>query len=278
MQMQTKKAGETLIILNRLVSESCTGEVIFQSDDCSGKVYLYQGLVVWAFASGQKESFQSILLNEGRVSKESLVTGIQKSREQGKRNLDDILTDIGMEDEDLRREVISRHTRSALQQIRSWTRSDITVKEVDGAIDAAVKGFALGELIEEEDPVDLGALLENIRNDLSGFLATMVVDAKTGMPIATLSDADDIPIEIVSAFYRDVVKSAHEALINLGKAESSDNPIEEILLTGRTEHVLLRVLRGGEQVLYLLVDADANPGMAFIVIRRYLEKLEQSLS
>jgi predicted regulator of Ras-like GTPase activity (Roadblock/LC7/MglB family) len=62
----------------------------------------------------------------------------------------------------------------------------------------------------------------------------------------------------------------------MGKSDGC--PMEEVLITSKDDFVVLRTLNEGEQLLYLLIDRDSNPGMARVVVKRYLEQLEGFLS
>jgi predicted regulator of Ras-like GTPase activity (Roadblock/LC7/MglB family) len=313
MQQEPTTPSDTISYLSNLASEALTGEVLFQNDQQSAKVYLNDGLIVWAFASGQKESFQSILIKENLITKEALLEGIRAAREKGKRSLNDILSVLGVSDGDRRNTIIERHTRAALQEIKAWgacvaqfspqvstngagggglglekllpkeaeeTRAqevkNVSAPSATSLNEESPRKVSYGDESEVSSASNINELLDSFRMEVPHFIAAMIIDSTTGMPIATLSDVSELDFEAVSAFYRDLNKSAIDALRAMGKSDGC--PMEEVLITSKDDFVVLRTLNEGEQLLYLLIDRDSNPGMARVVVKRYLEQLEGFLS
>lgn len=302
MKQFLNNADEITSLLHSLAQENKTGEVLFQSNDESAKVYLHQGDVVWAFASGQRESFQSILLRENKFSKDKLLEGIKESRRSGKKNLDDILHLLGITDVEERRSIVERHTKAALDVILNIRQCAVQFHPHSAGATENVQGLSLGRLLGVKPtpplvPVvkvapeqngknykaelaaaavnDIPEILERLRFEIPSFLAAMVVEGRTSMPIAALSDAPGLDLEMVSAFYRDLIRSAQDALKAMGK--ESDSPLDEVLISSKEEYVLLKTLCEGSHFLYVLIDQDANPGMAKVVVRRYIEQLHSFL-
>jgi predicted regulator of Ras-like GTPase activity (Roadblock/LC7/MglB family) len=300
---------EIIAVLKTLALEQRTGEVLFQSNEESAKVYLHHGQVVWAFATGQRESFQSILLKENKLAKEKLLEGIKESRRSGKKNLDDILALLGITEPAERRNIVERHTRAAIDVILHLNQCAVQFNPHPVATEETVQGLNLDGLLAnvnfhhkpadadspaafkrgsetsrhqyktELAPVavnDIPEILERLRFEIPNFLAAMIVEGRTSMPIATLSDAPGLDLEVVSAFYRDLIHSAQEALKAMGKEPAS--PLEEVLISSKDDYVLLRTLCNGSHFLYLLIDQDSNPGMAKVVVRRYLDQLHSFLN
>ncbi len=296
--------------LRSMTQEQRTGEVLFQSTDESAKVYLHLGLIVWAFATGQRESFQSILLRENRLTKEKLLDGIKESRRTGKKNLDDILFLLGVVDAEDRRSIVFRHTRAALDVILNIRQCAVQFNFHPPSPDETIQAMTIDDLLAKPEapaaptPVpaaapaapakrggepaknykadlaaeavkDIPEILERLRFEIPNFLAAMVVEGKTSMPIATLSDAPGLDLEVVSAFYRDLIRSAQEALKAMGKV--TDSALDEVLISSKEDYVLLKTLCEGSHFLYVLIDQESNPGMAKVVVRRYLEQLHTFL-
>ncbi|MFN8391048.1 MAG: hypothetical protein U0136_12230 [Bdellovibrionota bacterium] len=310
MKQFLNRPEEIVAVLRSLAAEQRTGEVLFQANEESGKVYLHNGLVVWAFATGQRESFQSILLKENKLPKEALLEGIKESRRTGKKNLDDILTLLGINNPAERRSIVERHTRAALEVILGLNQCAIQFNAHQLSAGENVQGLSLDKVLPGsqagaktmilENPAkkpteaataakhnykselaaaavsDIPEILERLRFEIPNFLAAMIVEGKTSMPIAALSDAPGLDLEVVSAFYRDLIHSAEQALKAMGKELNC--PLEEVLISSKDDYVLLRTLSNGSHFLYLLIDQDSNPGMAKVVVRRYLEQLDSFLS
>ena len=283
-----------------------SGEVIVQNGASSAKIYLSGGLIVWAFASNQKESFQSILLKEKGYSKEKLIESINQSRKVGKKHLDDILLALKIDDLNKRREIIERHTRAALQTIAEWSSqgseggssvAQLNIKS--GTEDTPEIRFTAEELLWPEPRIaikrstasqqpkaealpakDVPEILERLRAEVPNFIAAVVIDGKTGMPIASIAESaenEELDSETVSAFYRNLHQAAIEAAQGLPKVTGEAAELEEIMLTSNHHFVLVRVLDGGKQLLFLLLDQNSNPGMARVVLKRYLERLSELL-
>lgn len=326
MQLSLKHPAEIMSFLTALTGDRQTGEVLLQSSEQSAKVYLNDGLVLWAFATGQEESFQSILIRENHLTKEELLEGIKGAREKGKKNLDEILVALGVDNSLARSSIIERHTRSALLALRSWTQCQAQFNSVSAPAVTDVQGLELQSLLGEEAPPAaeghrdaaagtghsdeetqiLGAaeeefdergprpsygadirptvevhtipeILAQFRLEIPDFLAAMVIDGETGMPIASLSDIEELDLEVVSAFFRNISKSAFDALLAMGKSVDMGCPLEEIMITSEDEFALMRVLKNGDHFLYVAIEKNSNPGMARVAIRRYLEQINELL-
>lgn len=279
-EQTVRSKSDILTYIKSLTSIEQSGEVLVHNQHTSGKVYLRDGHIAWAFAAGQRESFQSILIGENEVSREQLVDGIQQSREAGKRDLDDILAFLGIKDEAKRLLIIQRHTKAALEAMSTWDNCTIRINSDKTSPDHIPESTSTTE--NQKVFSTLESVLAKFQEEIPGFLAAVVVDGQTGMPIQSLINAakveSEIELETVSAYYLNVIRSAHDALIALGKSAPESNPIQEIIITSKKEYVVLRVLREGAQMFYLLQDHDGNPGTSLIVIRRYLKALTQVLS
>lgn len=326
-QQHLNDSRELLAFLHTLLRDRTSGEVVLSNGEQHGKIYMREGLIVWAFATGQRESFQSILLKENRVPKERLLDEIKETRRAGKKNLDDILQALGVVDLTLRQNIIERQTKAALDAIRSWgecvaqtasaTVADAAQKNGDnGGAAGNVDGFTLDRLIpnlREQGKLDtakfrrpsskkhgeahesaadlppppppqpvapvhnLRELFDRFRLEIAGFVAAIVIEGKTGMPIEAVTDVRTVDPEVGSAFFRDLSRSAVEALKALGVDNATGTPLEEILITSFQNFVLIRSVSNGEHLLSIIMDRDSNPGMARVVVRRYLEQLNSFL-
>ncbi len=300
MKQLLPSAGDVIGFLSALTNEGRTGEVLLQSGEESAKVYLNNGRVVWAFATGQVESFQSILIRENLLSKERLLEGIKESRRTGKKNLEDILAVLGIQDEAERRSIVERHTKAAFQVILTFHNCSAQFNALGSSGDGS-QGIPLERLTSVTplvrhaqesaaprasykpdltvQPVrDINEALERFRLEIPHFLAAVVVDGKSSMPIAAVSDAPELDTEVVSAYYQELMRAADNALKALGRGSEGDSALSEIFITSKDDFVLLRSMKGGSHFLYLLLEGAANPGMAKLTVRRYLEALEGFLS
>ena len=305
MQLLLKHPAEIVSFLTALTHDQQTGEVLLQSANQSAKVYLNEGKVVWAFATGQKESFQSILVKENLLSKDKLLEGIKGAREQGKKSLDEILLALGLSDNDQRQDIIERHTKAALQALQDWencqAQFNSTVVDEKARATALSLDSLLNDLsssssrngntksksnpssrpsygqaeVKTEPVTNIQEALERFRLEIPSFVAAMIIDGETGMQIASVSDIEELDLEVTSAFFRNLSASAIEALQAMGKPGGC--PLEEVLITSVDEYMLLKTLKDGAHFLYVSVEKTSNPAMARVVIKRYSEDLDRLL-
>ena len=293
--------------LDRLTAEKYSGEASFTNGEMSAKLYYNQGKTIWGIAAGQRENFQTILIKEHHIPREQIMAGIRESRKAGKKHLDEILLDLGIKDPLARSSIISRQTFLAIEALLSWPQCRAVVSGRDGSSPQPqeplretaprVEPHAPGALAQSpitrptERPSNLPPptaqlaaelktplqVLERLRQEIPLFIAAMVVDNSTGMPILTLTDLQDLDVEATSAYYRDLLKAAAEALVVIS-ARHASQPVEEVLITSSENYILLRSLKNGDQILFVLIDKESNPGMARIVMKRYIDFLGKLLT
>ncbi|RTQ45889.1 hypothetical protein EJV47_23965 [Hymenobacter gummosus] len=108
-------------------------------------------------------------------------------------------------------------------------------------------------------------VLHRVLAGLPELLAAAVVRIDTGQVLASYTTARELNPEKVAAFNAEVVKQQRQALAAL---RQSDEALEDILITLRTQLHLLRVLADGRHLLYVAADCrDTNLGMAREVLR-----------
>ncbi len=289
---------EIFLFIKKLCENKSSGELALYNGETSSKVYFADGRISWAFASGQAKSFQSILLREKLATKEMLLQGIRLSKEQGMSSLDHILIEIGIENENLRYDIIEKHTASALQTIATSKRAvgkfiskaqetpientiefDTLISDIDEFLKNIKKPKSIPIKKEAPKVKDLPDILEKLREELQYFLGAMIIDSKTGMPVISINDIDELDVEVVSAFYRDVLKSSEEASNTLSSfyGEVKEKQVEEILITTENDYVILQTLQSGNYILYVLLDKTSNPGMARVILRRYIDSINSFL-
>ena len=195
--------------------------------------------------------------------------------------------------------MVARHVVAAVEAVLSLDEPHVTFKNMapipnmSGSQGVPVAEVMASVQLPQKKPVrqkpnyqtelaaaavhDIPEILERLRFEIPSFLAAMVVESKTSLPVATLSDAPGLDIEIAGAFYRDLIRSAEDAMKALGKAKNEKAPLEEVVISSNDDYVILRTLKDGEHFLYLLLDQDSNPGMAKVAVRRYFEQLNALL-
>ena len=298
--MSTSLSGAQAILayLNKLTAEQQTGEVLIRSRALSAKVYLDQGLIVWAFAAGQRETFQTILISENKLSREAVLEGIQEARKNGKKSLDEILVALGVAEENARVKIITAHTKSAVRTICSWTTAEAEFVAYKKVAPSGVRGLTLAALLAQNSKSPSGAqkevapagvphaavqqnfdsledVLRAVRQETPQFTAAALIEQRTAAPVAFISDQPALDLDSISAFFRDVHKSAADALSAIDSGQAAQ--CREVLINSDKQCILLQPLLSGSYLLCLLLAEEANPAKARIAVRRHLDALVRFL-
>ncbi|MCP2028101.1 hypothetical protein L1276_003269 [Flavobacterium sp. HSC-32F16] len=112
--------------------------------------------------------------------------------------------------------------------------------------------------------------LQNFQNDLrenvSGFIAVSVTEVETGMSYCSLSVNPDFDPELASAYNLEVVK----AKLNAIKALGLEQKINDILITLTDQIHIIDVSEDGQYFIYLAVDAKkANLGLTRATLAKF---------
>ena len=108
--------------------------------------------------------------------------------------------------------------------------------------------------------------------NLQGFIAACLVDAESGLMLASETSGAKFDIEAAGAANTEVVRAKNEALASLGL----DDQIEDIMIGLSTQLHLIRPLSANNMVfIYLALDrAKANLGMARLTLKNIEGKLK----
>lgn len=120
--------------------------------------------------------------------------------------------------------------------------------------------------------------LQNFQNDLkeniSGFIAVSVTEIETGMSYSSLSVDSSFDPELASAYNLEVVK----AKINAIKALGLNQKINDILITLTDQLHIIDVSEDGKYFIYLAVDAKkANLGLTRAVLSKFKKDIISKL-
>lgn len=112
--------------------------------------------------------------------------------------------------------------------------------------------------------------LQNFQNDLkenvSGFIAVSVTEVETGMSYCSLSVNPDFDPELASAYNLEVVK----AKLNAIKALGLNQKIDDILITLTDQIHIIDVSEDGNYFIYLAVDSKkANLGLTRATLSKF---------
>ncbi len=120
----------------------------------------------------------------------------------------------------------------------------------------------------------LNTFTNDLKTNLTGFIAVAVTEVKTGMSYASLSNNPDFDPELASAYNLEVVKAKLTAI----KALKLDEKINDILITLTNQIHIISLSENGEYFIYLAVDSSkANLGMTRATLNKYSKELESKM-
>ncbi|KQQ62667.1 hypothetical protein [Microbacterium sp. Leaf320] len=100
---------------------------------------------------------------------------------------------------------------------------------------------------------ELNALIQQIADDINGFIGASVVDVESGLPLATKSVRPDFDLDVASAYNSEMVKNKRKTIeaLRLGAT------LEDMLLTLDTQLHLLKMV-DADTFLYLAADRQVT--------------------
>ena len=117
-----------------------------------------------------------------------------------------------------------------------------------------------------------GMVVQQILNDLPTLIAVAVVDATSGMALASHSNSSSLNPETAAAYNAEVVKQKQKAMAAL---KLKNEVIEDILITLTSQSHLIRLIEGGKKFIYLAINPrDTNLAIARDVLRSASELMD----
>jgi hypothetical protein len=110
-----------------------------------------------------------------------------------------------------------------------------------------------------------------IENDVTGVIATAVVDLESGMTLAAKSNRPEFDLAVASAYNSELVKQKMKIM----RALNLKSALEDMLLTLTDQFHLIRFLPGGTSFLYLAADRS---GTNLAILRNSVTKHLAALS
>jgi len=110
-----------------------------------------------------------------------------------------------------------------------------------------------------------------IESDVTGVIATAVVDLESGMTLAAKSNRPDFDLAVASAYNSELVKQKMKIM----RALNLKSALEDMLLTLTDQFHLIKFLPGGTSFLYLAADRS---GTNLAILRNSVGKHVASLS
>lgn len=97
----------------------------------------------------------------------------------------------------------------------------------------------------------LNNFLNNIAEDLNGFIGASVVNLDTGMSLASISRSHDFDLDIAAAYNSEMVKAKFKTMNALGL----EGGLEDMLITLQNQLHLIRML-DNNLFVYVAVSSD----------------------
>lgn len=99
----------------------------------------------------------------------------------------------------------------------------------------------------------LNQLLNQVAEDVNGFVGASIVDLESGMPLASKTTRPDFDLEVASAYNSEMVKGKQKTIEALGL----DAKLEDMLLTLDTQLHLIKMITP-ETFMYLAADRSST--------------------
>jgi hypothetical protein len=97
-------------------------------------------------------------------------------------------------------------------------------------------------------------IFARIEGDVSGVIATAVVDLESGMTLAAKSNRPEFDLAVASAYNSELVKQKMKIM----RALNLKSSLEDMLLTLTDQFHLIKFLPGGTSFLYLAADRSGT--------------------
>jgi hypothetical protein len=117
-----------------------------------------------------------------------------------------------------------------------------------------------------------GQCVQNIINSLPNLMAVAVVDATSGMALASHSNSPTLNPETAAAYNTEVIKQKQKAMAAL---KLQGERIDDILITLSNQIHLINLSEDGKKFIYLVVNSrETNLAIARDVCRQEAELLK----
>ncbi|AIG29492.1 hypothetical protein IA01_02965 [Flavobacterium psychrophilum] len=115
---------------------------------------------------------------------------------------------------------------------------------------------------------------EDLKKNVSGYIAVAVTEIKSGISYYTDSIVSDFDPELAAAFNLEVVKAKLNAISALGLKQN----IDDIMINLSSQIHIIDVSENNEYFIYLAVDSTrANLGMTKALLNKYKKEISGKL-
>ena len=120
----------------------------------------------------------------------------------------------------------------------------------------------------------LTTFMDDLKTNVSGFIAVSITEIKTGMSYCSLSMDPSFDPELASAYNLEVIKAKFAAI----KALNLKQKIDDILITLTTQLHIIDISDNEQYFVYLAVDSSkANLGMTRAILKKYSKDIASRL-
>ena len=117
----------------------------------------------------------------------------------------------------------------------------------------------------------LDTFMNDLKDNVSGFIAVSITATETGMPYASLSSDPNFNVELAGSYNLEVVKAKQSIIKSLDLKEK----IQDIMLTLTNQIHLISISENGEYFVYLAVDSkNGNLGLTRSLLKKYTKEIE----
>ena len=115
--------------------------------------------------------------------------------------------------------------------------------------------------------------MEELEREVPDVVAAVVVSIDEGVPLVATADDPAFDVDIVAAYYAEVIKTNEKALEALQKGPR----LEEVLVTTDAFSLVVRPLPGTRFYMGLVIAQRGNVGMARTAMKRYEKRFLETV-
>lgn len=272
------------------VNELGTGELVVDTGQGIGRVFLHRGHVAWVVADRRGERLSGALTRRTSLDRPTLRESFDRCRNTGANFAEDLVA-RGLVPRDTMREVLRGHNASELARLSEASAEPRVLFQPTSRRYASDFLFSVDELFVDERPLRAServarppenlqenARMANIKESLDevmkldGAIAAALVDWESGLTLGTIGGGPGFDIELAASGNTSVVK----AKMGVMRALGIQGGIEDFLITLGTQYHLIRPLTKNPSLfLYVAIDKEkGNLGLA----RHRVRALEEGLT
>lgn len=287
------KGAHLPILLKKLESQTYTGELLFCNEAMNAKIYIFGGKIFWAFAAGQKNSLQSILIREYNKAPETVTDSIRSLRAQGKKDITLVIKLLGIPQTEEQSSIVKRHIVGAFGAILNWPNCRAILrpmKHSEHSFEYSVDDILLSaddemresqsypHLPEKDSSQDLNLHnfdLSNICGRIPGLVSLSIIDIVSGMPISYFPEGDNSEADLTSAYFRNIFNSASDLWTDLLMDTGGSELLMGLVLNTKSGQVAMSLVEESGYMICLIMRGEADSKSA---LRKVVQEIKTYLN